>query len=178
MWTHAMQFLTSVSGPNRPAKVTDHFTWVSVNVIYSITYILYKKIYIGKTGRRLASRFREHLPVVEKKTSGASKPVNRHFNLPNHSQHNMSICGLLIHHGNTESRKNLKQKFILQLGTLYPHGINEHLSFPYVELAAIARGTVTLKLSSKTTVALWYWYLLCLLQLTSTVVVTSSLDCN
>ena len=30
---------------------------------------------------------------------------------------------------NTESRKNLEQKFIFQLGTLYPHGINESLSF-------------------------------------------------
>ena len=39
------------------------------------------------------------------------------------------VCGLSLHHGNTESRKNLEQKFIFQLGTLYPHGINERLSF-------------------------------------------------
>lgn len=30
---------------------------------------------------------------------------------------------------NAESRKNLEQKFIFQLGTLYLHGINERLSF-------------------------------------------------
>ena len=59
----------------------------------------------------------------------ASKPVARHFNLPNHSHHNMTICGLSLHHGNTESRKNLEQKFIFQLSTLSPHGINERLSF-------------------------------------------------
>ena len=43
----------------------------------------------------------------------------------------MTICGLSLHHGETESRKNLEQKFIFQLGTLYPHVINEHL-FPLI----------------------------------------------
>ena len=36
---------------------------------------------------------------------------------------------LKFYHGNTESRKNLEQKSIFQLGTLSPHGINERLSF-------------------------------------------------
>ena len=31
--------------------------------------------------------------------------------------------------GTTESRKNLEQKFIFQIGTLNPHGINERFSF-------------------------------------------------
>ena len=44
-------------------------------------------------------------------------------------QHNMTICGLPLHRGNTESPKNLAQKFTFQLGTLYPHGIDERLSF-------------------------------------------------
>ena len=90
---------------------------------------LCKKIYIGETGRRLADRFREHLRDAEQNNTDASKPVARHFNLPNHSHHNMTICGLYLHHGNTESRKNLEQKLIFQLGTLSPHGINERLSF-------------------------------------------------
>ena len=121
--------IVKISGPNRPAKITDHFTGISANVIYCITCTLCKKIYIGETGRRLADRFREHLRDVEKNDTDASKSVARHFNLPNHSHHNMTICGLSLHHGNTESRKNLEQKFIFQLGTLYPHGINERLSF-------------------------------------------------
>ena len=41
----------------------------------------------------------------------------------------MTIFGLSLHHGNTESRQNLEQEFIFQLGTLYLHGINERLSF-------------------------------------------------
>ena len=61
--------------------------------------------------------------------SNESKPIARCFNRPNHSHHNVTICVLSLHHGNTESRKNLGQKFIFQLGTLYPHWINEHHSF-------------------------------------------------
>ena len=101
---------------------------ISANVTYCITCTLCKKIYVGETGRRLTDRFREHLRDVEKKRHRCLKTSARHFNLPNHSHHNMTICGLSLHYGNTESRKNLEQKFIFQLGTLYPHGVNERLS--------------------------------------------------
>ena len=117
MQTHTMQNLSlysdtvKISGPNRSVKVTDHFTCISTNVIYCITCTLCKKIYIGETGRRLADRFREHLRDAEQNTD-ASKPVSRHFNLPNHSHHNMTIFGLSLHHGNTESCKNLEQTLI------------------------------------------------------------------
>ena len=114
-----------ISWPNRSVKVT----CISSNVIYCITWTLCKKIYIGETGRRLADRFCEHLRDTEQNKTDASKPVACHFNLPNHSHHNMTICGLSLHHGNTESRKNLEQKSIFQLGTLSPHEINERLSF-------------------------------------------------
>ena len=113
-----------ISGPNRSVQVTDHFT-----CIYCITCTLCKAIYIGETGRRLANRFREHIRDVEVNNTDASKPVARHFNLRNHSHHNMTICRLSLHHRNTESRKSLEQKFIFQLVTLPPHGINERLSF-------------------------------------------------
>ena len=108
---------------------TDHFTCISTNVIYCITCTLCKKIYIGETGRKLTDRFREHLRDAEQNNTDASKPVARHFDLPNHSHPNMTICGLSLHKGNTESRKNLEQKLIFQLGTLSPHGINERFSF-------------------------------------------------
>ena len=62
--------MVKVSGPNRSAKITDHFTCISANDIYCITCTLCKKmIYIGKTGRRLADCFREHLPDVETETT-------------------------------------------------------------------------------------------------------------
>ena len=102
---------------------------LSANVIYCITCTLCKKLYIGETGRRLGDRFREHLRDVEKDDKDASKPVARHFNLPNHSKEHMSICGLSLHQGTTDSRKNLEQRFIFQIGTLNPHGINGRFSF-------------------------------------------------
>ena len=118
-----------LSGPKRSIKITDHFSCTSANVIYCITCTLRKKLYIGETGRRLGDRFREHLRDVEKDDKNASKPVARHFNLPNHSKQHMSVCGLSLHQGSTETRKTLEQKFIFQIGTLNPRGINERFSF-------------------------------------------------
>ena len=78
-----------------------------------------------------ARRFgiREHLRDVEKDDKDASKPVARHFNLPNHSKEHMSIWGLSPHQGTTDSRKNLEQRFIFQIGTLTLHVINERFLF-------------------------------------------------
>ena len=126
-----VQNADKISGPKRSVKITDRFTCTSANVIYCITCTLCKKLYIGETGRRLGDRFREHLRDVDKDDKDASKPVARHFNLPNHSKEHMSICGLSLHQGTTDSRKNLEQRFIFQIGTLNPHGINERFSFNY-----------------------------------------------
>ena len=86
-------------------------------------------IYIAETRRRLGDCFRGHLWHVETNDKDASKQVARHFNLPNHYNQNMTICGLSLHQGYMDSRKNLEQKFIFQTSTLNPHGINERLSF-------------------------------------------------
>ena len=146
-----------ISGPKRSIKITDHFTCpfrlsnleclesifvrdvriilfvmkkgFNANVIYCITCNYCNKLYIGETGRRLGDRFREHLRDVERNDKDASKPVARHFNLPNHSKQHMAVCGLSLHLGSSESRKTLEQKFIFQIGTLNPHGINERFSF-------------------------------------------------
>ena len=85
--------------------------------------------HIGETGRRLGDRFREHLRDVELNDKDASKHFARHFNLPDQSKQHMAVCGLYLHLGSSESCKALEQKFILQIGTLNPHGINERFSF-------------------------------------------------
>ena len=77
----------------------------------------------------MPSTFLRHVERNVKDVSNY-KPVAQHLNLPNHSTQNMVICGLSMHQGNTESRKNLEQKFIFQLGSLNPHGINERFSPP------------------------------------------------
>ena len=121
--------MNKIIGPKRSIKITDRFTCTSANIIYCITCSLCKRIYIGETGRRLGDRFHKHLRDVERNDKDASKPVTLHFKLPNHSSQHMIIYGLSLHQGETESRKNLKQKFIFQIGTLNPHGINECFSF-------------------------------------------------
>ena len=42
-----------------------------------------------------------------------SKPVARHFNLPNHSKQHMAVSSLSLHQGSTESRKIIEQKSAL-----------------------------------------------------------------
>ena len=54
-----------------------------------------------------------------------SKPVAQHLNLLNHSYKHMAVCGISLHRCNTGSRKNSDQKFIFQISTLNPHGIND-----------------------------------------------------
>ena len=126
---HFVQNANKISGPKRSVKITDRFTCTSANVTYCTSCTLCKKLYIGETGRRLGDRFRRHLHDVEKDDKDASKPVARHFNLPGHSKEHTSICGLSLHQGNTDSRKNLEQRFIFQIGTLNPHDIKERFSF-------------------------------------------------
>ena len=51
----------------------------------------------------------------------------------------MAIYGLSLHLGTTESRKNLEQKFIFQIGILNPHGVNERFSFnSYIPIFHVA----------------------------------------
>ena len=107
-----------LSGPKQSIKITDHFTCTSTNVIYCITCTLCKKLYIGETGRRLGDRFREHLRDVKKDDKNASKPVARHFNLPNHSKQHMVVCGLSLHQGSTESRKTLEKNLFFKSALL------------------------------------------------------------
>ena len=58
-----------------------------------------------------------------------------HTNLPPfqgarpHSNQHLAVYDLSLHQGSTESRKTLEQKYIFQIGTLNPNGINERFSF-------------------------------------------------
>ena len=47
---------------------------------------------------------------AERNDKNASKPVARHFNLPNHFKQYMGICSLSLHPGSSESCKTLEQK--------------------------------------------------------------------
>ena len=121
-----------ISGPKRSTQITDHFTCTPANVIYGVTCTYCDKLYIGETGRRLGDRFRERLRYVERIDKNASKPVARNFNPPNYSKQHVAVCGLSLNLGSSESRKTPEQKFIFQIGTINPHGINERFSFNFL----------------------------------------------
>ena len=107
-----------LSGPKRSIKITDHFACTSTNVIYCITCTLYKKLYIGETGRLLGDRFREDIRDVEKDDKNASEPVARHFNPPNHSKQHMVVCGLSLDQESTESRKTQNKNLFFKSALL------------------------------------------------------------
>ena len=65
-----------ITGPKRSIKITDRFTCTSPNVIYCITCTLCKKIYIGKTGRRLGDRFCVHLPEMTRTHPNQSPDIS------------------------------------------------------------------------------------------------------
>ena len=41
----------------------------------------------------------------------------------------MAVCDLSLRLGSSESRKTLEQKFVFQIGTLNPQGINERFFY-------------------------------------------------
>ena len=56
----------------------------------------------------------------------------KHLIIPNHSQKHTAVCGLSFHLDNTERCKNMEQKFIFQIGTLRPNGINKCIFTPLI----------------------------------------------
>ena len=66
-----------------------------------------QKIYIGET---LQTAFANVFVMLLKLAKMLSMAGSRRFNLPNHSTHGMTIFGLSLHQGNTESRKNVGKK--------------------------------------------------------------------
>ena len=84
-------------------------------VIYCITCPYCNKFDIGETGRRLGDRFWENLRKVERNDKDTSKPVNRHFNLSNHSKQHIAVCGPSLHLSSEKFRKpqNTRTKIYL-----------------------------------------------------------------
>ena len=91
------------------------------------------KFYIGETGRRQGDRFREHLRDVETIDKDASKPVARHFNLPNNYK-SIGQFAALPNILAVRKAANLywEQKFIFQIGTPNSHGIKERSIFQII----------------------------------------------
>ena len=69
---------TILQSPKRLFTIRDHFTCLSVNVVYSIICRRCGCLYIGETGRWLRECFGEHLRSI--RTNSPGFPVAKHFN--------------------------------------------------------------------------------------------------
>ena len=107
-------------------NITGHFTCTSANVIYCITCTCCKKLYIGENRKTT----RRSIPRTPSRRRKESKPVARHFNFPNNCTQHITVCSISLHlKAVRKAAKPCSKNYILQIGTLNPHGINERFSF-------------------------------------------------
>ena len=98
-----------------------------VVLVRFVTLVLTSYLTIGETGRRFGDRIRDHLYDVRK--NDLTKPVSRHFNLPNHSISDFIVFGLSLVSGNNDCRKTKEMRLIHRLGTHNPNGMNERFNY-------------------------------------------------
>ena len=96
-----------LSGPKRSIKITESF-YLYLNQCH----LLYNLHSLQKVmHRQNRETIRRQIPRTpsrrRERRQNASKPVARHFNLPNHSKQHMVVCSLSLHQGSTESRRTL-----------------------------------------------------------------------
>ena len=119
---------TSIPAPGGHMKITGYFTYISENMIYCISCRKYPRaVYIGKTGRRLADRFRENLQNVL--YNKGDLPVVPHFNYPSHSLQDMRVAVVKGALEQRDLRQRQEMRLIFKFRTLAPLGINGDFSF-------------------------------------------------
>ena len=123
-----ISIIVKISGPNRSAKMTDHLTCISANVIYCITSTLsVRRSKTARHGKKLRTTLnREHRRDLENKTAQMRPNQLRSILIFLMTPTTTNFAGYPYSTG--ERRKNLEQKCIFKLGTLFTHGINERLS--------------------------------------------------
>ena len=115
----------NVQFPLKPFKIKKNFSCTSSNIIYAILCTKCPQIYIGETERSLATRFKEHHANVR---LNRELTVGPHFNSRNHSIDSMRIMGLWnCYTLSSCDRKYLESKFIENMGTHEPHGLNRKI---------------------------------------------------
>ena len=102
----------------------------SHNLVYCLTCNICGLQYVGQTKRTFHVRLYEHFKDVQNKDP--TKPLGRHFALPNHSQndHHITshILAFITKPSNTSAALQMRLKFerewIYRLRTNLPHGLN------------------------------------------------------
>ena len=119
---------------NRPYTVisTCDLSCSTTNVIYLISCAKCDQQYVGETKRKVSEGLSGHRSSIKKH---ANTFITRHFNLPGHTMDDIKIQP--IEHftqspGETEQdvtirRLDRERFWMLELGTMYPYGLNDRL---------------------------------------------------
>lgn len=120
-------FITSTfSDTNRKLTldITDNFNCSSSNIIYVISCLKCKLLYVGQTGRQLRERLNNHRSDIKNKKNTA---VSLHFNSPHHSVLDLRITPIhSLQNLSFEERGKIEHKFMKTLNTIYPVGLNHY----------------------------------------------------
>ncbi|GFR61452.1 hypothetical protein ElyMa_001847500 [Elysia marginata] len=101
---------SEINTPRGVFTIADSFTCTSCNLIYAIVCKRCDMVYIGETGRNLATRFSEQLRDVQ---NGVHKPVSLHFGSSGHQGcTDMEVLGLRSSRGGAKSCFDCEQRLI------------------------------------------------------------------
>lgn len=104
--------------------ITSDFNCSSSNLIYIISCLKCNALYVGQTARTLRERLNNHRSDIKLHLQTA---VSIHFNLPTHSILDLRITPCLdISLLSQEERSKVEFKYMVQLSTLYPKGLNNY----------------------------------------------------
>ena len=118
----------TLHGPKCSIVIRETFTCQTSDLVYYISCLRCRALYVGETGRTLKQRFGEHLRSIEKNQPGFT--VAEHFNTNGHSLHGADVRGLKLSAGN-KLRKRQGMRLIFQLVTSQLRGLNaDSFRFP------------------------------------------------
>lgn len=104
--------------------IIDQFDCNSSDVIYLISCLKCKMMYVGQSGRKIRERLNNHRSDIKNNKNTA---VALHFNSPNHSITDLRVTPILTLKELTfEERGRLEFQSMKTLGTIYPAGMNHY----------------------------------------------------
>ena len=118
----ALRYVTKVTAsivtPGGHVTVEFKYTCVRENVVCAIKCRTFNKAYIGKTGRRLGDRLREHIHFT--RLSDTDLPVGHHFTSPGHRIGDMLVSVIRFGFRSTTEKRSFEASVILRHQILEP----------------------------------------------------------
>ena len=107
-------------------KLRDGGNCKSSGVIYAAQCKIHNLIYIGHTGEKLSERFSKHRYDIKKRPDNSE--LARHFHVNHDIDNDMDVTILQSNINETAARLYFEDKWICQLQTLQPTGINAEVN--------------------------------------------------